>query len=772
MSAPRPDRSRHRAQHRARHRWQPRRVLAALSLGAVTAGGVAAAPPLLALVSVSTAASDVSPHAPGPLPRSYAEAFIEVAGEETPEVDVDAAVAVARQKATEPLPNLARMTLPELQRYAAQMQAEFVQATLAFEAAQTEAEQAAEAAEQAHAESVQARVKAARVRDDYASQVVATYASGVLDDPVVKAVFSGSESMSDYIETYQAVQVATTAAAVSVEQVQEASVEAEVAAEEATEARRDAVAARTDAQTLLDDIQGRAARVAAAANEALASSAQGTMFASAEQRARNRAALQNWRAYLARLDAARVVPPAAAALARPARLPRGLRPLVGGDGRPVSGVAAVKHRGATLTVLPRETIAAVSRVFAAVGRPYVAGASGPDTYDCAGLVAAAFTGPHRVAGAEPVRQYATTRLVNPDNAQVGDLVFFTAKDAGVQHVGLNLGGGLMLTSDAISNQVGVQEFPKRVFAVGRATLPRPASPQPTTATADSPWRCGGAPAAGNSMVYPVAEGSFRFTSTFGETGSLWSSGYHTGLDFAAPAGTAVVAAKSGVVTVEAASWAGPNYVSIEHGDGLSTAYAHMQSSVVKTGDVVQAGQLIGTVGSLGNSTGPHLHFEVLLNGVQVDPMLFLDPGSTGTGSGTVGGWGGFSNGMIPTANLCAVSATSTHRLRCDAAAAYRALAAAYQRKFGSPLCLTDSYRSYDAQVTLYGQKPTLAAVPGTSNHGWALAVDLCGGVERFGTPQHAWMQQNGPRFGWVHPQWARQGGSREEPWHWEFGNLS
>jgi LAS superfamily LD-carboxypeptidase LdcB len=90
----------------------------------------------------------------------------------------------------------------------------------------------------------------------------------------------------------------------------------------------------------------------------------------------------------------------------------------------------------------------------------------------------------------------------------------------------------------------------------------------------------------------------------------------------------------------------------------------------------------------------------------------------------------------------------------------------------SKLCITDSYRSYALQATTYASKPGLSAVPGTSNHGWALAVDLCGGIERFGSAQHKWMVENAPKFGWKQPSWARQGGGREEAWHWEFGNMS
>ena len=104
----------------------------------------------------------------------------------------------------------------------------------------------------------------------------------------------------------------------------------------------------------------------------------------------------------------------------------------------------------------------------------------------------------------------------------------------------------------------------------------------------------------------------------------------------------------------------------------------------------------------------------------------------------------------------------------DAAAAFRAMAAAYTASFGSQLCVTDSYRTYASQVRLYGEKPALAAVPGTSNHGWGIAVDLCDGAESFGSPQYDWLRANAPLRGWDNPSWARAAGSRPEPWHWEI----
>lgn len=83
--------------------------------------------------------------------------------------------------------------------------------------------------------------------------------------------------------------------------------------------------------------------------------------------------------------------------------------------------------------------------------------------------------------------------------------------------------------------------------------------------------------------------------------------------------------------------------------------------------------------------------------------------------------------------------------------------------------MTDSHRSYAAQVDVYRRKPGLAAVPGTNEHGWGQAADLCGGVQAFGTAEHRWMQANAGTFGWFHPDWAEPSGSRPEAWHWQYG---
>lgn len=136
-------------------------------------------------------------------------------------------------------------------------------------------------------------------------------------------------------------------------------------------------------------------------------------------------------------------------------------------------------------------------------------------------------------------------------------------------------------------------------------------------------------------------------------------------------------------------------------------------------------------------------------------------------SGNADGATEHSNGAVPESELCELPA-SGHRLHPDAARSWWRLNAAYTQRFGSRLCVTDSYRGYEAQAALQAAKPGLAAPAGTSNHGWGVAMDLCGGIESFESPAHRWMVLHGPRFGWVNPVWARAGGARPEPWHWEY----
>ena len=99
--------------------------------------------------------------------------------------------------------------------------------------------------------------------------------------------------------------------------------------------------------------------------------------------------------------------------------------------------------------------------------------------------------------------------------------------------------------------------------------------------------------------------------------------FHYGVDLAAGMNTEIYATKSGTVTGATSGEANGYYVTINHGDGYSSIYAHMTNYVVSVGDSVKQGQLIGYVGTTGWSTGPHLHFEILYNGSNVNPMNYI-----------------------------------------------------------------------------------------------------------------------------------------------------
>ncbi|MFI2784147.1 M23 family metallopeptidase [Streptomyces sp. ALB3] len=124
--------------------------------------------------------------------------------------------------------------------------------------------------------------------------------------------------------------------------------------------------------------------------------------------------------------------------------------------------------------------------------------------------------------------------------------------------------------------------------------------------------------------YAVPTSSYYISSTYGQAGSMWSSGHHTGLDFAAPTGTPVKAVHSG--TVKSAGYSGSyGYRTVlELDDGTEVWYCHQSSMDVTAGQRVTTGQTIGRVGATGNVTGAHLHLEIhTADGTGVDPMSWL-----------------------------------------------------------------------------------------------------------------------------------------------------
>ncbi|MEU2829246.1 LysM peptidoglycan-binding domain-containing M23 family metallopeptidase [Streptomyces lavendulae] len=154
-------------------------------------------------------------------------------------------------------------------------------------------------------------------------------------------------------------------------------------------------------------------------------------------------------------------------------------------------------------------------------------------------------------------------------------------------------------------------------AAARTPAQRPAPSAPAAATGAE------APSNGSGFVAPVDGGT---STPYHQSGSMWSSGYHTGVDFIASTGTTVKAVGAG--TVVSAGWGGAygNEVVIRHADGKYSQYGHLSQLSVSVGQSVTAGQRIGLSGATGNVTGPHLHFEIRTGpsyGSDIDPLAYL-----------------------------------------------------------------------------------------------------------------------------------------------------
>ncbi|UYQ65782.1 M23 family metallopeptidase [Streptomyces peucetius] len=153
--------------------------------------------------------------------------------------------------------------------------------------------------------------------------------------------------------------------------------------------------------------------------------------------------------------------------------------------------------------------------------------------------------------------------------------------------------------------------------------PAKAAPAKAAPAKEAPVKEASAPASSSGFSAPV---DAAVTTPYRASGAMWSSGYHTGVDFAASSGTSVKAIGAG--TVVSAGWGGAygNEVVIQHTDGTYSQYAHLSSLAVSSGQSVSGGQQIGLSGSTGNSSGPHLHFEVRTGpsyGSDIDPVAYL-----------------------------------------------------------------------------------------------------------------------------------------------------
>ncbi|MEU0526267.1 LysM peptidoglycan-binding domain-containing M23 family metallopeptidase [Streptomyces niveus] len=289
-----------------------------------------------------------------------------------------------------------------------------------------------------------------------------------------------------------------------------------------------------------------------------------------------------------------------------------------------------KHRRPRTNPITRGFVAAGTGG-AAIAIPLI-GATGAHAAEPAAAPAAA----HAAPAAQTAKQAATAKTVKTYSVKAGD---YLAKIAATQKVS---GGWHKLYKD---NREAVGDDPSLIHPGLKLTIgakakassegkakaapkkqapakPAPAEPAPEadTTSANEP----AAQSSGSGYTAPV-DGATP-TTAYRAAGGSWASGYHTGVDFAAASGTTVKAVGPG--TVVSAGWSGSygNEVVIKHDDGQYSQYAHLSSLAVSAGQTVAGGDQIGLSGSTGNSTGPHLHFEIRTGpgyGSDVDPLAYL-----------------------------------------------------------------------------------------------------------------------------------------------------
>ncbi|MFJ8591518.1 peptidoglycan DD-metalloendopeptidase family protein [Streptomyces sp. NPDC093598] len=195
-------------------------------------------------------------------------------------------------------------------------------------------------------------------------------------------------------------------------------------------------------------------------------------------------------------------------------------------------------------------------------------------------------------------------------------------DPSLIHPGLKLSIGKKAASAPKSS---APSAPKSSAPKSSASKPSAAESAPKAETAAKP--AAAEPAAeSNSSGYTLPVAGATVGTPYHMSGSMWSSGYHTGVDFVVPTGTSLKAVGAG--TVVSAGWGGAygNQVVIKLADGYYAQYAHLSQLSVSAGQTVTAGQQVGLSGATGNVTGPHLHFEIRTTpdyGSDVDPVAFL-----------------------------------------------------------------------------------------------------------------------------------------------------
>ncbi|UGQ09669.1 peptidoglycan DD-metalloendopeptidase family protein [Yinghuangia sp. ASG 101] len=263
--------------------------------------------------------------------------------------------------------------------------------------------------------------------------------------------------------------------------------------------------------------------------------------------------------------------------------------------------------------------------------PYVYGGESANGVDCSGLTQFVFNKIGINLRRTAQQQFDQFQEIPASQARPGDLVAFDLRDRAngggdrqhIDHIGLvssvtyqDSAGGLhieMIQAPQPGDHVKVSPVNSGWYAKFNAFYVRVLSNE----SAEQ------ASAGGGGWTMPV---KVRYTPNYKSSGGNWSN-KHTGVDFPAAAGTPIKAVGSGTVVESGWNNSYGNQIVIKHSDGKYTQYGHMKApSRFKTGDAIRTGQEIGEVGSTGNSTGPHLHFEARKGpayGSDIDPITYL-----------------------------------------------------------------------------------------------------------------------------------------------------
>lgn len=263
----------------------------------------------------------------------------------------------------------------------------------------------------------------------------------------------------------------------------------------------------------------------------------------------------------------------------------------------------------------------VQAALSQIGEPYTwGGESEVNGFDCSGLMQWAYA----KIGVKLPRvsrdQYNAGDHIRPSDMQRGDMVFWahnTSDPSTIFHVALYLGNNQIIEAPRPGKLIGIHNLYWQDHIIGAVRVHIPAK---AGMEQSAKWQM------------PLRDG-YRISSPFGmrfhPTKHVWK--LHDGVDMAAPTGTPIYAASSGtIIRKDFTANAYGNYVVIDHGNGIQTGYAHMNAYApnIGVGTRVTTGQLLGYVGMTGPATGPHLHFNVKVNGEWKEPLKFMQ-GKTG-----------------------------------------------------------------------------------------------------------------------------------------------